>query len=173
MCEAISSNRETDEIRDLKRQILNLQIQLDAERERAKNLKGGALLNSEPIDLYPGEQLDFVLRILEQARERCPEDSRPRDIIDSLLAVNKPIGKGEEILTTVSSIFRAGIPEKASDIAELERMGFSYTPSRKHPKLRFHTKYMIVLPSTSSDSRCASRNSLSEINKCIAISQKI
>lgn len=164
---------ESELVGELRKQVISLQIQLDVERKRTKTLTGGTLLHSEAIDFYPGEQLDFVLCMLEQAKERCQTDSRAYDIIESLLSVNQPVGRGKEILEDVTRIFKRGMPERESDIAELQRLGFTYTPSRKHPKLRFHGKYMFILPGTSGDWRCASRNSLSEISKCIAISQKI
>jgi len=129
-----------------------------------------ALLNI--CDLFSGS-LDFLICILEQVRERCQRDSRAYDIAESLLSVNRPVGTGQEILGEVTRIFKSGLPEKESDIAALQRLGFTYTPSRKHPKLRFHGKYMFVLPSTTSDRRSASRNSLSQISKCIAVCQKI
>lgn len=164
---------DNEQIKELKRQIISLQAQLDVERSRNDRLSGGQLLNSECIDFYPGEQLDFILSILEQAKAKCAPDSRPYDILDSLLSVNKPVGRGEEILTELNRIFKKGEPRTEADILALKAIGFTYTQSRKHPKLRFHDKYMFVLPSTSSDSKHGSKNSVSQINKCIAISQKI
>lgn len=164
---------DNEQIKELKRQIISLQAQLDVERSRNDRLSGGQLLNSECIDFYPGEQLDFVLSILEQAKAKCDPDSRPYDILDSLLSVNKPVGRGEEILTELNRIFKKGEPRTEADISALKAIGFAYTQSRKHPKLRFHDKYMFVLPSTPGDSKRGARNSLSQINKCIAISQKI
>jgi len=166
-------NTEKEEIKELKRKIQNLQNQLEIERGRNKTLSGGRLLKSEDIDLYPGEQLDFILSILEQAKTRCLEGSRPHDILDSILSVNTPVGRGTEILGVLGKIFRNGEPCREADISALRSMGFTYTPSRKHPKLRFHDKYMFVLPNTSSDKKRSGLNCLSEISKCIAVSQKI
>ena len=164
---------EREEIKELRRRIQSLEAQLDIERSRNKNLRGGNLLKTEEIDFYPGEQLDFILSILEQAKNRCPVGSRPHDIINSILSVNSPVGRGEEILCVVSRIFRKGEPSTESDISALKAVGFTYTPSRKHPKLKFHDKYMFVLPNTSSDKKRSGLNCLSEISKCIAVSQKI
>lgn len=163
---------DSQQVKDLKRRINNLQAQLETQKSRNRSLRGGNLLTSAPIDLYPGEQLDFVLSILRQVRERCAQDSRPRDIIDSLLELNQPVGRGEEILDKLNRIFSKGMPSSDADIADLRAMGFTYTPSRKHPKLRFHQKYMFVLSNTPSDVRTA-KNTLSEINKCIAVGQKV
>ena len=164
---------ESEMVKALKRQIISLKAQLEIEQSRNRKMSGGALLKSAQIDLYPGEQLDFLICVLEQVQARCQRDSRAYDIAESLLSVNQPVGAGKEILGEVTRIFKSGLPEKESDIAALQRLGFTYTPSRKHPKLRFHGKYMFVLPSTTSDRRSASRNSLSEISKCIAVCQKI
>lgn len=165
--------RDSEEVKQLKRKIIKLEAQLSIQQHRNERLKGGKLLNAADIDLYNGEQHDFVLSILEQVKLRCPEGSRPRDIIDSILSCNKPIGRGEEILNELNRIFRKGNPTMESDISALRALGFSFTPSRKHPKLRFHDKYMIVLPSSPGDSRRGALNGLAEINKCIALSQKV
>lgn len=119
------------------------------------------------------EELDFLLSILEQIKDRCEPGSRPYDIICSLLEANRPIGRGNEILAELKRIFKNGGALSDSDISDLNAMGFTYTPSRKHPKLRFHEKYMFVLPSTPSDTRRGGINSLKEIDKCIAVSKRI
>lgn len=167
------AENDSDQVKELKRQIIALNAQLEIQKHRLSKTSGGTLLNSENIDLYPGEQLDFVLSILKQVRNRCPEGSRPRDIIDSLLSKNKPVGCGQEILDELERIFRKGDPSGDKDISDLKAIGFKYTPSRKHPKLRFHEKYMFVLASTPSDKQRGALNKLKEINKCIAISQKV
>ena len=167
------STSDREEIKQLKRKIISLELQLQVQQNMTENMKSGNLLATEDIDFYPGEQLDFVISILEQVKDKCPEGSRPRDIIDSILRVNKPIGRGSEILNEVSRVFKKGNPYMETDIAKLRSLGFTYTPSKKHPKLRFHDKYLVVLPSSPSDSKRGGLNGLAEINKCIAISQKV
>lgn len=162
-----------EEIKNLKRRIINLESQLEIERSISQNLRGGNLLQTEPIDFYPGEQLDFILSLLEQAKFKCAENSRPYDIICSILSQNKPIGNADKITNELNKIFSKGDSFSEKDIAAMERMGFKYTPSRKHPKLRFHEKYMFVLASTPGDTRRGNKNKLSEINKCIAAGIKI
>lgn len=164
---------DSEQIKQLKRRIIKLESQLALQQYRAESMKGGNLLVAEDIDYYQGEQLDFILSILEQVKPRCPERSRPRDIIESILNVNKPVGRGNEILNEVNKIFKKGNPTLDTDIAKLRSLGFSYTQSRKHPKLRFYDKYLVVLPSSPSDSKRGALNGLTEINKCIAISQKV
>lgn len=169
----VVNDDDSEEVRELKRRILSLEARLEIERGISRGLRGGDLLKSDPIDLYPGEQLDFVLSILEQVRPRCPQGSRPLEILNSLLSLNKPVGRGREILDEVVRIFRKGDNFGESDIAALRSLGFTYTPSRKHPKLRFMDKYMFVLASSPSDSRRGNMNKLSEISKCLAMSLKI
>lgn len=169
-CENERINRA--EVKELKRQIISLQAQLDAEKKRAGQLSGGYLLNSEAIDLYPGEQLDFILAVLKQAYSRCYPESRAYDILESILSVNQPVGCGKEILDKLQAVFKRGGPSTESDISDLRSIGFSYVQSRKHPKLRFYEKYVFTIPATPSDRR-SSWNSLSEVSKCIAVSQKI
>ena len=160
-------------VKQLKRKIISLESQLSIQQYRSERMKGGKLLCAESIDFYCGEQHDFVLSVLEQVKVRCPEGSRPRDIIDSILSCNKPVGRGDEILSELNRIFRKGNPTAEADISALRALGFTFTPSKKHPKLRFHDRYMIVLPSTPGDSRRGALNSLTEISKCIAVSQKV
>lgn len=164
---------DSEQIKALKRRILNLEAQLSIQKSVTSKVCGGNLLNSDPIDLYPGEQLDFILSILRQIRPRCPEGSRPRDIIDSILSLNEPVGRGQEILGELERLFKHGYPSTASDLSKLNSIGFTYTPSRKHPKLRFHEKYMFILPGTPSEHKSGSKNLFSEISKCIAVYQKV
>lgn len=172
MMNDILQNDEKQEIKELRRQIISLQAQLEIERNRLQMLSGGNLLASSDIDLYPGEQQDFVLSILSQAKEKCATGTRPYDILDSILSVNTPVGKGKMILEELTRIFKRGDPSKESDIAALKAIGFTYTPSHKHPKLRFHDRYMYVLAGTPSDSRRGAKNKLSDISKCIAVDLK-
>lgn len=171
--DTVIKSNDNENIKELKRQILSLKAQLEMKEEQLKYLSGGNLLKSEAIDYYPGEQLDFVLSILSQVKAKCAPDSRPYDIIDSLLSLNKPVGRAEEILTELNRIFKKGDPSTAADISDLKAIGFTYTQSKKHPKLRFHDKYMFILASTPSDNRHGAKNKLADINKCIAIKQKI
>lgn len=168
-----SDSEETKELKELKRQILSLQKQLEEEKNTSKSLRGGGMLKTEPIDLYKGEQLDFVLSILEQAKEKCPPNSRPLDILNSILSQNKSVGRGREILMELEKIFGRGDNFTKADISALKSLGFTYVSSKKHPKLKFMDKYLFVLSSSPSDSRRGNRNKLSEICKCIAISLKI
>ena len=164
---------DSQEVKELKRKIISLEAQLEMQKRRCANLTGGNLLQSQPIDYYPGEQLDFVLSILQQVQANCDPDSRRYDIIQSLLSCNKCVGRGQEILGELNRIFKKGEPNKESDVADLRAIGFTYTQSRKHPKLRFQDKYMFVLPSTTGDSRRSAKNALAEISKCMAMSLKI
>ena len=161
------------EIKALKQRIYKLEAQLQIHESRADALSGGDLLRSEDIDLYPGEQLDFVLSLLRQVQPRCEIGSRPYDIIQSILSNNRPIGTGNDILDELRRIFKKGYPATTADLSDLQKIGFTYTPSRKHPKLKFHNKYMYVLPSTPGDKRNGSKNALSDISKCIATGFKI
>lgn len=164
---------ESELYRKMQWRIHGLEQELEAHRSYKKSAGNQTLLAVEDIDLYPGEQLDFVLSVLEQIRERCPEESRSREIVDSILSVNRPVGKGKEILDELERLFKRGYPNTEADYRALNAIGFSYTPSRKHPKLRFHDRYTVVLPSTPSDSRRGALNCLSEISKCIAVRQKV
>ena len=170
------NNEEIDKdytIQQLRQEVYILQLQL--KQQKKQNLYGGnkTLLKCEDIDLYPGEQQDLLISLLEQARLKCSEGSRSRDIIESLLSQNEKVGHGEIILNEVKRIFRSGVPTKQSDILDLERLGFKYIQSRKHPKLIFHNKYKYVLPGTTGDSGRSGKNSYADVSKCVALSIKI
>lgn len=157
----------------LKERIMNLEAQLEIQKHINSKMKGGNLLVSNEIDYYPGEQLDMVLSILSQAREKCSPDSRPYDILTSLLEQNQPVGQGQLILEELTKIFKNGDPVKESDISKLQSLGFRYITSKKHPKLRFHEKYQFILAGTPSDNRHGALNKLSDISKCLAMKIKI
>lgn len=167
------AEKDSEQVKQLKREILSLRAQLEIEQVRTQKIRGGNLLNSEAIDLYPGEQLDFILSVLEQVQHKCAPESRPYDIISSLLSHNEPVGKGKEILDQVSTIFKRGGDLTDTDISKLQKLGFRYISSKKHPKLEFCGKYKFAISGTPSEQHHGSRNKLAEINKCLAISFKI
>lgn len=166
---------DSDEVKRLKRKVMSLEAQLDAQKQKSSKLVGGDLLKTEAIDLYPGEQLDFLISILEQVKKKCPEDSRAYDIVNSILMVNEPVGHGEEIVKSLDKVFKKNEPLSKSDISILNSLGFTYVQSKKHPKLRFGKdgKYTALIASTPSDGR-SGLNTISRIcNTCIATSIKI
>ena len=174
MCydDCLYQESDSEEVKTLKRQIRSLKAKIEILEARTQNLSGGSLLESTVPDLYPGEQHDFLLSVLAQIKDRCPTDSRAYDIVTGLLEANTPVGRGHEILETVEKVFRNGNAINDSAKSDLASVGFSYTPSRKHPKLRFD-RYMFILPSTPSDNCRNNRNALTDIYKCLAIRQKI
>ena len=131
------------------------------------------LLCSQLEDYYPGEQLDFLLSVLSQIRDRCPKDSRAREIVESILASNEPIGEGKRILDGVEKVLRRGKIMDKRAVSSFETLGFSFVRGKKHAKLRFHGKYLYVLSCSPSDTCHGLNNVLSEISKCIAVKQKI
>ena len=167
------SAQDYEKVEYLKHELLRLEAQIAYQQNLISRLSGGNLLKTEQIDLYPGEQHDLVLSVLSQSRERCPEGSRARDILDSILENNVKVGVGEEILTKVKRILGQGIPSKSSAIADLQKVGFRYVQNKKHPKLVFFDRYTYVIPGTPSDSRRANKNCYSELSKCIASSFKL
>lgn len=166
---------DTEEVKRLKRRVMSLEAQLEGQKQKSSKLMGGELLKTEAIDLYPGEQLDFLISILEQVKKKCPEGSRALDIVNSILMVNEPVGRGEEIVKSLDKVFKKNEPLNKSDISMLNSLGFTYVQSRKHPKLRFGKdgKYAALISSTPSDGR-SGLNTISRIcNTCIAASIKI
>ena len=160
-------------IKELRRQIASLQAQLDAARATIEHLKQkGGLLRSPNEDLYPGEQLDFLLSILEQLKGRCLQESRPYEIIEGILSSNKKVGEGEKIEKAVWKIIGKSSKLGDREVSQLNDLGFKYVSSKRHPKLKFCDKYLFVFPSSTGDKQHALKNLASEISNCIATSFK-
>ena len=162
-----------NEVKALKEEIYNLKIQLEQQNERYSKLQNGNLLKVSPIDLYEGEQQDFVLTILEQVRKNQADDSRCAEIIDSILSQNKRIGTGDLIVKELERIIKHGDLSKESDKAALKKIGFRYVTSRKHPKLEFMSRYKFPISGTLSDHYRGSLNCYSNISKALAVCIRI
>ena len=107
---------------------------------------------------------------MKKALSFYEKGSRPYEIVEAFLAVNKEKGEGREIFETVKSIFSAGHALKKKDLNELQRMGFSYTDDGKHYKLRFKNseKYWFTVPKSPSDDRYG-KNLTSSITKRLSV----
>lgn len=129
-------------------------------REQPTVIKAG-----KEKDLYPGEQADLVIEILRQRLKSLDADSRPFQIIESLLKGNKENGTVKKIREAIRRAFSDGgnINSKAAK-RELESVGFSISKDGKHYKLVFadNPQYTFTASVTPSDHRTGD-NETSEI----------
>lgn len=166
-------NETASEVKALKEKIYNLQMQLEIQNERFSHQNEGNLLKVSSIDLYEGEQKDFILTILEQVRRNQDDDSRCAEILDSILSQNQKTGKGEAIAKELVRIVKHGDLSKESDKAALNKIGFRYVTSKKHPKLEFMSKYKFPVAGTISDHWRGSLNCYSNVSKALAVCIRI
>ena len=164
---------EKHEIKALKEEIYNLKMQLEIQNERYSQKTDRTLLKVSSIDLYEGEQQDFILTILEQVRRNQADDSRCAEILDSILSQNKKVGTGDKIAEELSRIIKHGDLSKDSDKAALNKIGFRYVTSKKHPKLEFMSRYKFPVAGTLSDHWRGSLNCYSNVSKALAVCIKI
>ncbi len=162
-----------NEVKALKEQIYRLQMQLELQNERYSRQSREGILKVAPIDLYEGEQQDFIITILEQVRKNQADDSRCAEILDSILSQNKKVGIGDTIVEELQRIVKHGDLSKDSDKAALNKIGFRYVTSKKHPKLEFMSRYKFPIAGTISDHYRGSQNCYSNISKALAVCIRI
>ena len=161
------------EIKALKEEIYNLKMQLEIQNQRHLQNAEKGLLRVSSIDLYEGEQQDFILTILEQVRRNQSDDSRCAEILDSILSQNKKVGTGDKIAEELSRIIKHGDLSKESEKAALNKIGFRYLTSKKHPKLEFMSRYKFTVAGTLSDHWRGSLNCYSSVSKALAVCIRI
>lgn len=164
---------EKTEIKALKEEIYNLKMQLELQNQRYSQKTEEGLLKVSAIDLYEGEQKDFILTILEQVRRNQADDSRCAEILDSILSQNKKVGTGDRIAEELTRIIKHGDLTKDSDKAALNKIGFRFVTSKKHPKLEFMSKYKFPVAGTLSDHWRGSLNCYSNVSKALAVCIRI
>ncbi|MCD8286143.1 MAG: hypothetical protein LUD50_02825 [Clostridia bacterium] len=175
--EIFNSNMDKDEKLRIARAKIE-ELWKDNESLRSRNESLQAALSSAPSsteapllskgpepELYEGEQHDMVLSILRSYLPQCGTDeSREKELLQSVLGANELVGRGLEIFSEVKRIFSSGEDLSAKDKADLKRIGFEVTGDNKHYKLVFMNspKYWYTLSKTSSDAR-SGRNFASDI----------
>lgn len=126
-------------------------------------------------DLYEGEMLDVLLRLIQKEVNAMSDDSnlnssRKYHVLKSILDGNNMTGKREELIDIFKSAFKDG--SLSSDgIRTLEMNGFTVQKEKgdSHYKIRFvdDNRYQIVFPSTTSDKKCAAENNISAFSNIL------
>lgn len=126
---------------------------------------------SEIPEFFEGEQHDLVVSILTKALQNCgSKDTRQKELITDLLAHNKIIGNGKEMLEVVKAVFANGEDLSSKELADLKRVGFEITSENTHYKLVYKgSKYWFSLAKTTSDKNHSGKNLTSDITKTLSV----
>lgn len=157
----------------LKDKISSLQEELDKKNAQLENLKqkyyGAKIeLKSDVNDFYTDESKDLIINILSLAKNKMLQNSRPAEILDHILKINKPTGCGKEIMKEINNALKETSLRQRRQ--RLRGCGFTVEEG-KHDKIIFHDeKYCFTLANTPSDSRSGA-NMLSDIAKKIDINK--
>ena len=122
------------------------------------------MLNKPNIPEFCCDEMhDFVLELIRQELKTIPADTkcRRKDLCEAILAVNREVGERGRIRETACEILKDWKAQE-SQIAALEKLGFTITKGRKHLKMRWHdSPYFKMLSATPSDNRTGA-NSVAE-----------
>ena len=105
----------------------------------------------------------FLLELVQEELKNIPVGMpcRRRDLCEAILAVNRDCGERRRIRDAACEVLK-GWKAQASQIAALEKLGFTVVKGGKHYKLRRHgLSYFKVLSVSPSDKRTGA-NSVTE-----------
>lgn len=176
-CETFDvENRELRERNtNLYRENASLRMQIDGLQRAIKNAdSSGVLCAGAENDLYPGEQNDLLLSILEQVKSKYEENSRAHHIIDSLLAANEIVGTCKRVLDAVEQAFAGNGRLNSSSKSQLRSVGFEIQEEGAHYKIVFNKdpRYTFIASKTPSDYR-EGLNLIADIRNSLDIMKKI
>ena len=122
--------------------------------------------NGSVEEFYKDEAKMMVLDILEEYVKAHPNELRRRDIINGILKANKLDKTSAEIKSKVKNLLHGYSMMNASMQSDLESIGCTVMPGKKHYKIRLHgdNRYQVAMAKTGSDRR-GGLNLASEINK--------
>ncbi len=144
-----------------------LKTMLDAYRSAGGQAQSYLIRTGEEFDLYPGEQNDLLLEIMQKALPSLAVGTRPHSIITSILSANSKIGHREQIEESIRKIFAnyGGISSDKQK-RELKTAGFEVEKPGGHYKITFagDDRYMFTVAATPGD-HCAGQNMISDIIK--------
>lgn len=141
----------------------------------AQDVEGDIQILTEEHELYEGEMMDVLLRLIQKEVNSMSDDSnlntsRKYHVLQSILKHNHSTGKREDLIEVFKSAFKDG--KLSSDgIRNLELNGFTVQKEKgdSHYKIRFNddSRYQIVFSSTTSDKRCAAENNISTFSNML------
>lgn len=125
------------------------------------------LFYGEEKDMFPEEIRDFVLEALSNRAEELQDGTRRKDVYTDLLSANHYSGEHRKIREKIENAF-IGYKTMDSNIRQvLKESGLEIKSDAKHIKIAFpgDSRYMEVLPKTSSDSARAGMNAAKDIER--------
>lgn len=125
------------------------------------------IVEGSEVDLYKGEQKDFVISLIQSVMQNFGKTTRTRAICESLLNANKPTGNREHVQQTITNVLRNYTGMTNSVISELNSIGLEVErDGSSHYAIRFKgdDRYRYNISATPSDLRCGP-NSIADINK--------
>lgn len=113
------------------------------------------MLNKPVVSEFCSDGIhDFLLEMIRRKRKAIPHGMECRqEICEAILATNRDSGERYRIRDAACEILKDWKAQE-SQIAALEKLGFTITKGRKHLKLRWHdSPYFKMLSATPSDNR--------------------
>lgn len=167
----------SEELTECKARIMRLNAKAASLQHgfESQDVAGDIQIMTSEHDLYEGEMLDVLLRLIQKEVNAMSDDSnlnssRKYHVLKSILDGNNMTGKREELIDIFKSAFKDG--SLSSDgIRTLEMNGFTVQKEKgdSHYKIRFgdDNRYQIVFSSTTSDKKCAAENNISAFSNIL------
>lgn len=164
-------DKKTEELADCKAIIMRLTAKIDALQRGfdTKGVTGNIQIVTNESDLYEGEIMDVLLRLIQKEVNSMDSDdntrsSRKYHVLKSILDTNSMSGKREEYIQIFKSAFKDGCLSQ-DGVRNLKSHGFivEKTKGNSHYKIVFadDDRYQIVFSSTTSDKKSAAENNVS------------
>lgn len=164
------------EIESLKRENFNLQQKLNRKMEQIDTLRASTsaplIVEGDEHDLYPDEQKDLLVEILEQAFQNTIKGTRRYDVLSSILEANHKTGIRDELKQRIISWFQGFINWKTTKQAkrtEFSDIGFDLVSEKNHTKFVFKKddRYAITISCSPTDIAHGTKNTMSDTLRTI------
>ena len=159
-----AEQRAKDErLQDLEREVGRLRVELHRYDE-ADEHANGVIAPGKEREFYPGEVADAVIYALRHGRNNLLQGGRRANLIDDILATNRPTTTEDEIESEIKDAFGVSGDLGAEQRRVLEDLGFTVEEAGKHWKATYQAdnRYMFTISKTGSDHR-AGKNLASTI----------
>ena len=150
------------EILSLKGKIISQDITLNSYKDKNGH---PLIVKGEEPELYPGEQKDLIISLIEKYRG-CDELTRRYHVCDSLLKANKKVGTRDIMQENIFSALKDFTCMDKETTRLLEDANIKIISGRTHHKLTLNgdPRYRVSLSKTPSDVRTG-LNAITECNR--------
>lgn len=126
------------------------------------------IVEGKEQDLYPGEQKDLILELLNVALNNSDKTTRTHTICESILKANQEIGRRRKIKESIALILKKyDGKDTVGTIDRINESGLSAERAKSNHiliTLNNDSRYLVTLSSTPSDYRCG-MNALADIHR--------